>query len=146
MSKTEIISLRLKNEELEQLTGLSRKYGKTTSEKLRSLINLAHEGELKIEKPVLVKEKFNLVDASVKSDVINEFSLLHQRVLTLLENAQTVSTEQLEEEIIDELNRTFEKYLALGISTKPRVINNRYFLDGLLSLNKIFQAVEKFNT
>lgn len=146
MSKTEIISLRLKNEELSALTALPEGLGKTTSEKIRSLIR---EASKKSHEPSLSSLQERLGPERDQSEVISfylDWLLSTGKLLEGLEKESKLELANVEKVIIAEILHKVEKFISLGISREPRVINNRYFLDGLLSLNKIIGIVEAYHT
>ena len=102
MSKSEIVSLRLKNEELMALTALPKTLGKTNSEKMRTLIALAKEKKLAGSESDLHLEE-SLSKGSVESEVLSFYQLHLKRLENLNENAsEAKNLEELELRILKE--------------------------------------------
>lgn len=157
MSKSELISLRLKPEDISFLSGLDSSFGTTTSEKIRSIIRMKKE-DLKSDQnlnPVisnvielLSSNKKQLQAQLIKNAQRSEiFDLLWDFPVELLtklsSDFESVDIEKLEYSLIEDLNFILEKYISIGLGLSPRVINNRYFLDSLNSLMSLLKSVEQ---
>jgi hypothetical protein len=163
MKKSELISLRLKSEDLLFLNELGKEYGKTTSEKIRTLIDQAKEKKLKSEHFVsaldfsthlYAQSRTKLVrsmsDFKMKSEVLD---LFHEWLINASALYQTLEKEkslkskenlkQFEEEILDEIVFLLDKFMRLGLSETSRVINAELFRTKLKSLMFLANTVEK---
>lgn len=164
MKKSQLISLRLKAEDVEYLNSLDEKYGKTTSEKIRNIIedsksknksseNFKSAYEYSEETYSATRKKivFSLRENSLRSEVLDLFYDLLVNSSSLYQTINSGDKElgkddlvKLEKEVIDELIYVSDKFLGLGMSESSRVINSPYFIERLKSLIFLSATVEKY--
>ena len=162
MKKSELISLRLKEEDLVFLSKLSGDYGATTSEKIRTLIKNAKEKDestgdmasvIDYNSKLFENAKRSLTRAMLEHGEKSEiFDLVYDWLITVASIYQSYefkntlkdkkSLEETEKKVIDEIFYLNDRVLRIPMGQLSRVINYRYFLDKIKSLSELVQIVE----
>ena len=169
MKKSELISLRLKTEDLEFLSKLNDSYGKTTSEKIRNLIREAKKKNHDVQNMASIVDyntkqfeniktllSSSMIENGLKSEVLD---LFHDWIVSATSIYQSLefedklkskkSLEQAEKKITDEVFYLIDRVFLVSLGQQSRVINNLYFLDNiktLIELSKIVESTTKKGT
>ena len=160
MTKSELISIRLKKDDITFLSGLDKDHGTTTSEKVRSIIRDRQKelsnpqynstmSELVLEKLIDTRKvvQSRLMESNQKSEIFDLALEIPAEFLNLLEslNNEFIDMEllsEIEKKLIAELRYLIEKYISLVLSVKPRVINSEIFKESIISLISILKIVD----
>jgi predicted DNA-binding protein len=164
MRKSQLISLRLKAEDLDYVNSLDESYGRTTSEKIRNIIEQSKSKQKSAESFKSAYEYneenysasrkkllFALRENGLRSEILDIFydwlvnsSALYQTISDETKNINKEEVTRIEREIMDELIFVTDKFLGLGMSESSRVINADYLELKLKSLIFLSSTVEKY--